>query len=72
MICNNLGSPTEDWRHKEALLHAFGLLAGHMVVSKDYMANAENLLKQYAFAELTNADNPMMVARACWVYGEFG
>jgi hypothetical protein len=65
------GSPAPDWRHKEALLHAFGLLAGHMGHSVDYVANAERLLKEYAGSELVS-ENPFMRARACWVYGQFG
>lgn len=65
------GASLPDWRHKEALLHAFGLLAGHMAHSEDYVKNAERLLKEYAGGELLS-DNPFMRSRACWVYGQFG
>ena len=71
LILTNLASGNEDWRQKEALLHAFGLLSGHMAVSIDYMKNAELLLQQHVYSELIG-DNPYMRARACWVYGQFG
>ena len=42
LLFNNLsGPPPEDFRHKEALMHAFGLLSQHMAYSKEYMTNAE-------------------------------
>ena len=46
------GQPDQDWRLKEALLHAFGLLSGHMANSEDYVRNAELLLQEYAYGEL--------------------
>jgi hypothetical protein len=33
LIVTNLNVGNEDWKHKEALLHAFGLLAALMMVS---------------------------------------
>ena len=51
-------------------MHAFGLLAQLMAYSKDYMTNAELMIKQHIFPELSS-ENGFMKARACWVYGEF-
>jgi len=70
LVENLSGPPPEDFRHREALLHAFGLLSTHMAYSKDYMANAELMIQQYVFPELAS-ENGFMKARACWVYGEF-
>ena len=37
LLVDNLSQPpSEDFRHREALLHAFGLLANHMAHSKDF------------------------------------
>jgi len=41
-----------------------------MAHSKEYMTNAEVMIKEYVFPELSS-DNGFMKARACWVYGEF-
>ena len=62
--------PTDDFRHKEALMHAFGLLNLHMAASDECAANAEPLLQQHVYAEL-RSDSGFMRARACWVYGQF-
>ena len=70
LVENLQGPPPEDFRHKEALMHAFGLLSQHMAYSKEYMANAELMIKQYIFPELTS-EIGFMKARASWVYGEF-
>ena len=40
-------------------MHAFGLLSQHMAYSKEYMAHAESMLKQFVFPELTS-DNGFM------------
>jgi hypothetical protein len=71
LIVDNLGETNQanqDWRMKEALMHAFGLLAGHMANSPDYVRNAELLLQEYAFTEL-KSENGIMRSRACWIYG---
>lgn len=70
LVENLSGQQSDDFRHKEALMHSFGLLSEHMAYSKDYQANAEQMLKLYIFPELTS-ENGFMKARACWVYGEF-
>lgn len=37
MIAENFGGDqSQDFRHKEALMHAFGLLSYHMVHSEEY------------------------------------
>lgn len=51
-------------------MHSFGLLSEHMAYSKQYQDNAELMLQQYIFPELSS-ENGFMKARACWVYGEF-
>ena len=51
-------------------MHSFGLLSEHMAYSQQYQDNAELMLQQYIFPELSN-ENGFMKARACWVYGEF-
>lgn len=65
---NNAG---DDWRQKEALLHAFGLLVGHVSPDASYVQNCMQILQEHAFAELTSANNHMR-CRAIWIYGEFG
>jgi len=52
-------------------MHAYGLLASHMAHSEDYQTNAELMLQQYIFQELSS-DNAFLRARACWVYAQFG
>ena len=45
MLVQNLSEPpSEDFRHREALLHAFGLLSQHMAYSAEYQANAELMI----------------------------
>ena len=63
--------PQEDFRFKEALMHAFGLLAEHMAHTAEYQQHAENLLQAYIYPEL-ESENAFLRARACWVYGQFG
>lgn len=71
LLVENLNAPpSEDFRHREALLHAFGLLSQHMAYSSEYQANAEMMIQQYVFPEL-ESDNAFMKARACWIYGQF-
>ena len=71
LLVENLSAPpSEDFRHREALLHAFGLLSQHMAYSPEYQANAEMMIQQYVFPEL-ESDNAFMKARACWIYGQF-
>lgn len=50
-------------------MHAFGLLSAHM--AHGYQEQAEQLLQQFILPELTS-ENPLLKARACWVYGQFG
>jgi len=55
LLVENLSGPApEDFRHKEAILHAFGLLAQHIAHSQDYMANAELMLQNYVLPELSS------------------
>jgi hypothetical protein len=48
-----------------------GSLQDHLSLSLDLQASLEPLLQQYVFAEL-EAENPMLRARAIWVYGKLG
>ena len=41
-----------------------------MAYSQEYQANAEMMLQQYVFPELSSENN-FMKARACWIYGEY-
>ena len=52
-------------------MHAFGLLSSHMAYSLDYQKNAELLLQNFVYTELTSP-NAFLRARACWVYAQFG
>ena len=71
MIVENLqGEQSNDFRHKEALMHAFGLLNLHMAPSPEFRENAVMILQQYIFPEL-ESENGFMRARASWVYGQF-
>ena len=71
LLVENLSAPpSEDFRHREALLHAFGLLSQHMAYSAEYQQNAEMMIQQHVFPELAS-ENGFMRARACWVYGQF-
>lgn len=36
LLVDNMKAPTEDFRHKEALMHAMGLLANHMAQTQEY------------------------------------
>ena len=65
------GGAEADFRQKEAVMHALGLLATHMARSKDLQAGAMVTLEQFVSPELTREDNAMLRARAAWVYGEF-
>ena len=57
-------------REKEACLHAFGLLADQLALSKDYRNTAIQLLQQFVYPEL-NSGIGFLKARACWVYAQF-
>lgn len=71
LLMENLNQPAqEDFRHREALLHAFGLLSQHMAYSPEYQAQAELMIQQYVYPEL-ESENGFMKARACWIYGQF-
>ena len=60
MICEQMQQPFgDDFRFKEALMHAFGLLASHMA------------LLSFILPEL-ESPSPFLRAMACWVYGQFG
>lgn len=71
MIVENMqANASEDFRHKEALMHAFGLLNLHMAATTDYQDNAVGMLANFVFPELTS-ENGFMRARASWIYGQF-
>lgn len=71
VIVENLnGQQSEDFRHKEALMHAFGLLNLHIAPDEGFSANAVGMLENFIFPELSS-DNGFMRARAAWVYGQF-
>ena len=71
MILENLNAgESNDWRQKEALLHAFGLLNLHIAPSAEFSANAIGILENFVFQEL-KSENGFMRARAAWVYGQF-
>lgn len=56
---------------KEAILHSLGNLSEHISRSKELLQSMEPILTNFAFSEL-NSTNPMLRARACWLYGKFG
>ena len=60
--------PSQDFRQKEALMHAFGLLNLHIAPDPSFAATAINLLHSTCFEELESAQGPMR-ARAAWTYG---
>jgi importin-7 len=48
-----------------------GTLKDNIERSAELQASLEPLLQQYVFMELSST-NPIMRARACWLYGQFG
>ena len=71
VLATNLEQPSQDFRVKEAILHALGNLHELISRSKELLQNIEPLLSNFAYNELSSS-NPMLRARACWVYGKFG
>lgn len=71
LLCESMNSQSDDFRPKEALMHAFGLLSTHMAQTAEYQKHAETVLMQYIQPELDSA-SPFLKARASWVYGQFG
>lgn len=72
LLCEQMNATHgDDFRPKEALMHAFGLLSTQMAQSVEYQKHAEQVLMQYVMPELESSSE-FLRARACWVYGEFG
>lgn len=71
MLATNLEQQNQDFRVKEAVLHSLGNLHELISRSKELLQNIEPLLTNFVYNELSSP-NPMMRARACWVYGKFG
>ena len=62
------GNP--DWRVKEALLYSIGSLNETLALYKDLAKNIEPMLQAHVLSDFSSAE-PILRARACWVYGEF-
>ncbi len=53
LLCEQMNaSHGDDFRPKEALMHAFGLLSSHMAQSTEYQKHAGQVLMQYVMPEL--------------------
>lgn len=59
-----------DWRVKEALLYSVGSLNETLALYKDLEKNIEPMLQTHVLPDFQSAQ-PLLRARACWVYGEF-
>jgi hypothetical protein len=68
ILAGHLEQPSNDFRVKEAVLHAIGCLNEQISQSPEMQLSIEPLLQAYVYSELTST-NAMMRARACWVYG---
>ena len=71
VLAQNLETQHEDFRMKEAIMHALGSLKEQIERSVELQQSIEPLLQTYVFDEL-NSQNSFMRARACWLYGQFG
>lgn len=71
VLASNLETTSPDFRIKEAVLHSLGSLSEHVSLSLELQASLEPLLQQSVFGELV-AENPILRARAIWVYGKLG
>lgn len=67
IIASNLNQNVQDFRIKEALMHALGLLGEQIVEVKDIVNNVNPVLESFIFPELSS-QNGFMRARAIWVY----
>eukprot|EP00347_Sterkiella_histriomuscorum_P021385 403334157 len=71
VLAQNLETPNDDFRIKEAVLHSLGNLADLISKDRELMVSVEPLLQTFVYSEL-QSPNPYMKARACWLYGQFG
>ena len=70
LIAGYMQSPM-DPSAKDACLNAIGSVKEHILNCSNLRDQMESLLINFAFPELSSA-NPILKARACWMYGQFG
>jgi hypothetical protein len=71
LLLSYIGNDQIGIEAREAIIHALGCLKEHISTCPGIRNQMESLLMTYIYADLSSS-NPILKARACWIYGEFG